>query len=74
MKIIAFDEHFTKEKEQEELWLTLPGSIREGFSEERAFELGLEGTLNFTSILGRGNTRDNGLQGMKNTLKFGEWL
>lgn len=52
----------------------LPGSIREGFSEERAFELGLEDTLNFISIPGRENTLDNGLQGMENTVKFGEWL
>lgn len=48
-KIIAFDKRFTREKEQEEFsWLKLPGSIREGFSEERAFELGLEDSLDFT--------------------------
>lgn len=50
MKIIAFDKYILLEKKSRMYSGLKPlSSIKEGFSEERAFELGLEDILGFTS-------------------------
>lgn len=74
MKIIAFDKHFTREKEQEVFMIKATSSIARKDSQKRAFELGLEDILCFTSHSTQRKLSDQRLAGVKDTLKLGDCL